>query len=160
MMLTRYESYNLIDRFHDEINRLFNTSPGSSAAPPTSWAPVVDILEDELRYVLRVDVPGVERKDIDITLEDTVSPSRVNAARTRGRQAGYRRHERAMEFFRRSPARFRRYRRYQCGNDGVLEVEFETGETGSEKITWTDVSHVGGFPVIRPNLSAQCAAPR
>ena len=31
MTQTRYEPYNLIDQFHNEINRLFNTSPGSTA---------------------------------------------------------------------------------------------------------------------------------
>jgi len=100
MTLTRYEPYNLIDQFHNEINRLFNTNPGSAAATPTSWVPAVDILEEEHRYVLRADVPGVERKDIDITLEDTVltikGERRVYSEE--GRQA-YRRRERGNGIF-------------------------------------------------------------
>ena len=117
MMLTYFEPYRLIDRFHGEINRMFNATPKSSEAASTRWIPAFDVLEDEARYVLRADVPGVERKDLDINLKDSVLT--IKGERTPehadGKQ-GYRRRERHHgQFFRQfTLPRFRRYRRHQC----------------------------------------------
>ena len=51
--------------FQDSLNRLFSDS---SAARP--WAPSVDIFETDNELVLKADVPGIDRKDIDIQLEN------------------------------------------------------------------------------------------
>jgi HSP20 family protein len=72
MILTYFEPYRMIDRFYGEINRMFNVTPESSAAAASRWTPAFDVLEDEARYVLRADVPGVERKHLDINLKDSV----------------------------------------------------------------------------------------
>jgi HSP20 family protein len=102
MILTSYEPYRLIDRFHDEINRLFSASPENSVVPTSRWTPAFDVLEDELRYVLRADVPGVDRKDIDIRLDNSVLTIKGERKpeHADGKQ-GYRRRERRQgQFFR------------------------------------------------------------
>jgi len=48
------------------------------------WMPAVDIREEEKQFVLHADLPGVEAKDIDITLEKgelTIRGRRQTAAR-------------------------------------------------------------------------------
>lgn len=37
-----------------------------------SWAPAVDLKENKKGYVIRADLPGIESKDIDVTLENGV----------------------------------------------------------------------------------------
>ena len=35
-----------------------------------SWMPAVDVIEEDDRYLLKADLPGVDAKDIDIVFED------------------------------------------------------------------------------------------
>ena len=68
MSLIRYEPSNLLTQFHDEISRLFDARYN----PTSEWTPAVDVKETEKTYIIHADVPGVDTKDIDITLEDGV----------------------------------------------------------------------------------------
>src|SRR3990167_8346120 len=67
------------------------------------WRPQIDIKEEPERYLVRADVPGVDPKDIEITLEGgmlTIRGSRVEEGKDE--REGYRRVERfSGEFFRR-----------------------------------------------------------
>jgi HSP20 family protein len=73
MALIRYEPINLFDQFDNEINRFFNGMKTQRAAnQERGWMPAVDIHEEDDRFVLSADIPGVERKDVEITLEDGV----------------------------------------------------------------------------------------
>lgn len=56
----------LIDSFFDDA--FFAPSKLRSAA--TSWIPPVDLSQDEDRFYLRADLPGMTREDIDLTVED------------------------------------------------------------------------------------------
>jgi HSP20 family protein len=51
--------------FQDTVNRLFSDQ---TATRP--WAPSVDIFETDNELVLKADVPGVDLKDIDISIEN------------------------------------------------------------------------------------------
>ena len=82
--LTRYEPWSLHRDFLNEFNRLFDRANGSdeSTSAVAEWAPSVDIEEHADRYVLHADVPGVDPKDIEITLDKgvlTLSGSREKA---------------------------------------------------------------------------------
>ncbi len=73
MSLIRYEPVSLFDRFDHELNRFFTHSRPVAAANETrDWAPAVDIREEDDRFVLIADIPGVRREDVDVTLEDGV----------------------------------------------------------------------------------------
>lgn len=37
-----------------------------------AWLPAADIKEDEAKYYVHVDLPGIEPKDVDVTLEGNV----------------------------------------------------------------------------------------
>src|SRR3984957_3824944 len=59
----------------DQINRLFNdaferTSNQESNLP--TWAPAVDIHENEQELIVKADLPGVEAKDLDIRVENNI----------------------------------------------------------------------------------------
>ena len=69
-----------IDRFHQEMNQLFdNFFRGFPLAPfseglKDSWQglmrPQVDISEGKTNYTITVEVPGVDEKDIELTIID------------------------------------------------------------------------------------------
>jgi HSP20 family protein len=57
------------------MNRLFRESCSSEgpdeALMTTSFAPPVDIYEDEHNIILKLEVPGIDDKDIDVRIENT-----------------------------------------------------------------------------------------
>lgn len=69
MALARYETRNPWSQFHQEINRMLGEN---SNVVTSDWVPVVDIKEEKDRFVLHADLPGVDRENIDITMEDGV----------------------------------------------------------------------------------------
>lgn len=105
MYVTRYEPWTLMSRLHRDLDRLMSAHPAAGEEQQTvvDWAPAVDIREEEGQFVLHADLPGVEPKDIDVTLEKgvlTIRGRRELAARDE--RNGYRRVERvAGEFYRR-----------------------------------------------------------
>jgi len=51
----------------NRVNSLFrDLNDGEDAAPAPSFAPAVDIYEDAQKVVLKLEVPGVDQKDLDI----------------------------------------------------------------------------------------------
>jgi HSP20 family protein len=75
MALLRYEPWNTLNQLHGQISRYldreYNEDAVSSAAT-ADWAPLADIEEYKDKFVLRIDVPGVDLAAIDITLDHGV----------------------------------------------------------------------------------------
>ena len=87
--VTRYEPWALHREMLNEFNRLFerNGSNDESTSAVADWAPSVDIDEHTDKYVLHVDVPGVDPASIEITLENgvlTLAGSREKAVEQKG----------------------------------------------------------------------------
>jgi HSP20 family protein len=126
MLLSRYEPYNLFDQFNNEVNRLFTTTPRRTAAAHADWVPDVDIREDEDRFVLMVDLPGIDRKDVEITVDDGVlSLTGQRATVTEEVKDNYRRRERSQgEFLRQFtlPETAAAENISASARDGVLEI--------------------------------------
>ncbi len=102
MAMVRYEPINLFDRFNNEINRFLTGNPtqDETVPPARDWMPAVDILEEDSRYVLFADLPGVERSDIDISLEEGVLTIKgERRAESETQTDGYRRRERLRGSF-------------------------------------------------------------
>jgi HSP20 family protein len=75
MTIGHYEPWRLFNRFHRDIDRVFNDDASSSEAANSSditWLPVVDVHEEAERFVVRADLPGVDPKDVEITAEKGV----------------------------------------------------------------------------------------
>ena len=75
MALMRYEPWNLLNQLQREVNRLFETSRVSDEETGNilaDWMPAVDIKEEPTQFVIHADLPGVDIKDIEITLENGV----------------------------------------------------------------------------------------
>jgi HSP20 family protein len=73
MTLIRYQPWHL--GLQRQIEQIFGDSFGAPAANSESsiaWVPTVDIHEEQDKFVVRADLPGVESKDISITAENRV----------------------------------------------------------------------------------------
>jgi HSP20 family protein len=134
MALVRYEPWNLLDRLQKEFNRQDLIDPyagrdvgdDSSDVVTSRWRPAVDIKEEEDRFVIYADLPGVDPKDIEITMEQGVLTLKgERSEETKEEHEGYKRVERVSGSF---------YRRFSLpdtadaerieakGKNGVLEI--------------------------------------
>src|SRR2546422_11740186 len=72
-VLTRWDPFREFTTLQDRMNRLFRDSFGSEsqeALTSTSFAPAVDVYEDEHNVTLKIEVPGIDEKDIDVRIEN------------------------------------------------------------------------------------------
>jgi len=72
-VLTRWDPFREFSTLQDRMNRLFQQSfsDGREEALTTStFAPAVDVYEDEHNVTLKIEVPGIEEKDIDVRVEN------------------------------------------------------------------------------------------
>lgn len=65
-----------MEEFSDRLNRFFTgrTRETGDKEPlvVTDWMPAVDIQETETEYLLNVEMPGVEKDDVKVTVEDGI----------------------------------------------------------------------------------------
>jgi HSP20 family protein len=73
-VITRWDPFREFTTVQDRLNRLFRESYGSEgreeALTTSAFAPAVDVYEDEHNVTLKVQVPGIDEKDIDIRIEN------------------------------------------------------------------------------------------
>lgn len=73
MLITRDEPWTVVSQLQNEINRVFgNLNDGESSSATADWMPAVDIREFVDRFELLVDLPGVDPKQVEITLDNSV----------------------------------------------------------------------------------------
>src|ERR1700704_1937145 len=71
--VTRFDPFREFVTLQDRMNRLFReTQPEGpeEALTTTSFAPAVDIYEDEHNITLKIEVPGIDEKDIDVRIDN------------------------------------------------------------------------------------------
>ena len=105
MTFARFEPWSVVDMLHRDLDRLargYRADSGSDESV-ADWVPAVDIIEEDARYVLRADLPGVQASDIDLSMDaGTLTISGSREATVSGDNGGYQRLERANgRFFRR-----------------------------------------------------------
>ena len=80
MAIVRWEPFRDLVSIQDRMNRIFDeafrggTRPSSSDEEWSlgSWAPAVDIFEQDGNIVLKAELPGVDPKDVDVRVENNV----------------------------------------------------------------------------------------
>lgn len=85
-----------------EFNRFFEGGPRQETAL-NAWTPAVDVYEDESAFLIKVDLPEINREDVKVNLEDNVlSISGERRFENEERREGYHRVERSYGQFYRS----------------------------------------------------------
>ena len=132
MNLIRYNNpWGLMDRLHRDVDRLVSARLLAGDDEQTGelggWAPAIDVKEEEGRFLIHADVPGVNADDLEVTMEDgVVSIQGRRQTSTESDNDGWHRVERVSGRF---------YRRLALPdtadaegikaeyNNGVLEIE-------------------------------------
>jgi HSP20 family protein len=71
--ITHWDPFRGVTSLQDQVNRLFEGAfvrGRTGQADLAAWAPAVDIYEGQNELVAKIDLPGVDEKDIDIRLEN------------------------------------------------------------------------------------------
>src|SRR5947209_17827970 len=104
-VLTRWEPFREFSTLQDRRNGLFRESyDGQDQSLATSsFAPAVDVYEDEHNVTLKIEVPGIDEKDIDIRVENnTLTVHGERKIEKEEKEENYRRVERQYGSFTRS----------------------------------------------------------
>jgi HSP20 family protein len=138
--VTRWDPFEIFDSLEDEMARFWRTprriGPWTVGWPPSRlglrgqtpapWAPRMDVFEKDGNLVVKAELPGVKKEDIQITLEGndlTVRGERAEESEVK--EENYYRCERSYgSFYRRLPLPFD-VSADKIGanfNDGVLEI--------------------------------------
>src|ERR1700738_2525563 len=109
-LLTRWEPLREFSTMQDRINRInrlfresYTPEGPEEALTTTSFAPPVDIYEDEHNITLKLDVPGIDEKDIDVRIDNnTLTVHGERKIEKEEKEENYRRVERQYGSFTRS----------------------------------------------------------
>jgi HSP20 family protein len=112
---------NRVNRF---IERMFN-EPIAGMSPPESigWVPAMDIVETPKEITLTAKLPGIDQKDIDVSVENGVLTVRGEKSEERKDEE-----EKKIYLFERSYGSFQRAFALPNGVDGsTISAEFDKG---------------------------------
>jgi HSP20 family protein len=109
-LLTRWEPFRDFSTMQDRMNRMnrlfresYSPEGPEEALTSTSFAPPVDIYEDEHNITLKLEVPGIDEKDIDVRIQDnTLTVHGERTIEKEEKEENFRRVERQYGSFTRS----------------------------------------------------------
>jgi HSP20 family protein len=123
MSLVRHNPWSLFDQLQRELNRYPQKPEEDSGDVVTSdWAPAVDIKEEDDRFLLVADIPGVDPKDIEVHMENgilSIKGERESEKKTE--REGYKRIEREHGVF------YRRFTMPEGVNPEGIEANSKNG---------------------------------
>ncbi len=67
---TRWDPFDDMKRMQERLNRLFGEEERSDMMDIDTMSPLVDIKEKDDNIVVTTDLPGVDKKDVDIDIRD------------------------------------------------------------------------------------------
>jgi HSP20 family protein len=71
MAITRWDPFREVVSLQNRVNSLFrNLNEGEDPVATVGFVPPVDVYEDAQKVVLKLEVPGIEEKDLDVRVED------------------------------------------------------------------------------------------
>ncbi|MGA2046722.1 MAG: Hsp20/alpha crystallin family protein [Terracidiphilus sp.] len=71
MTITRWYPFGEVAALQSRVNSLFrDLNDGQDTVSATGFVPAVDVYEDAQKIVLKLEVPGIEEKDLDIRVEN------------------------------------------------------------------------------------------
>ena len=133
MFLQKAEAANpfaFMRRVTEELDRAFGLRgevPGLPAFYSRMWAPEIEVLERDGKFVVRVDLPGLKKEDVKIEVtHDELTIEGERKLETEDKEEGFYRTERTYgTFYRRIgiPEHVKAENAVAAFKDGVLEIE-------------------------------------
>ena len=108
MSLVKWDPFVELEDVSKQLNRIFNKFPARNEASRelltmADWAPNVDITETDTAYLIKGEIPGVNKEDIKVNIENgmiTMSGDRKQEKEEKGKK--FHRIERSYGSFMRS----------------------------------------------------------
>jgi HSP20 family protein len=125
-----------------EINRMFDSlfeggMQDSTDLPTSSWSPSLDIAENDNAYVVKVELPGVNKDDVRITMQENVLTIRGEKKQEKeSKGSNFHRTERSYGAFQRSFSLLSSVKSEKIEaayNDGILTVTLPKAESAKPK---------------------------
>jgi HSP20 family protein len=134
----RWEPFRELEQLQDQMDRLMQTawSPGGDGNGGV-WMPVADIEETEDAWIVETELPGVDRKDVNVELRDSEliisgeikEKERKGILRRRTRRTGRFEYRVALP----GPGPYDSDQVSASLHDGVLTVRVPKAETGKPR---------------------------
>jgi HSP20 family protein len=130
MVITRWDPFRNVLTLQNRANSLFRDfNDGDDASTTASFVPAVDIYEDAQKVVLKLEVPGIEEKDLDVRVENnTLTVKGERKFEKEEKEENFRRIERRYGSFYRAftvPSTVDTEHVQANYNAGVLKVELK-----------------------------------
>ncbi len=135
MSLARWDPFRELEALQEDVNRLFQESmarPRRETSAARVWAPPVDVVEDDEKIIVRAEIPGMKKEDIDIELTgDTLTIRGERKLENEEKKENMVRVERAYGRFQRSftigvPVKSNEVK--AAYRDGILEITIPKSE--------------------------------
>jgi len=149
MAILRWDPFRDLVSIQERMNRLFDQTLARTRGEEeegiatSTWMPSVDIYETPDRVVLKAELPGLTREDIDINVRNnTLTLRGERKFEKEVKEENYLRIERAYGSFQRSftlPATIQQDKIKAVFTDGVLEVSLPKAEEARPKQVKIDV---------------------
>ncbi len=146
MTLTRWNPAREILGMEKEFSKLFDSFNNRFGLKATRnddelmnavWSPLTDVIEDEEKYSLRLDLPGVKKEDVKITfVNGQLSISGERHSETEKKDATYHHVERSFGKYYRAfnlPEKIMEDKIDAEFNDGILNITIPKAEEAKPK---------------------------
>lgn len=136
--MQRRDPFELLDTFQEEMARLwgqgwpfsglsFPRRMGQLFSSPTMWVPRIDVFEKDKNLVIKAELPGAKKEDIEVTLDhgDLVLHGEHKGESEVKEESYYRKERSYGSFYRRIPLSFEVDANTikATMTDGVLEIQ-------------------------------------
>lgn len=129
MTLIKFEPFRDLDLMNTNIRRFFDDFPATAQEFSSTYHPQIDIYEDDKKIYFEAEVPGISKKDLNISVHDNVlmvTGEKKKELEQKGKN--FFRSERSYGSFTRSftlPDEVNTEKIEAKFNDGILKIEIE-----------------------------------
>ena len=142
MAIVRWDPFRDLMGLQERMNELFERTlrrrgPEDEVLAPATWSPAVDIYETDEKLVLKVELPGLKKEDINIEVRDnTLTLKGERKFEKEVKEENYHRIERVYGSFHRPftlPSTIKQEKIEAAFKDGILEISLPKAEEAKPK---------------------------
>ena len=127
MNLVKWDPFKELEDVSNRLNRIFgrslaSTEPNQEILAMADWTPSADISETDTAYLIKAEIPGVNKEDVKVTLQDgmlTIQGERKQEKEEKDKK--FHRIERSYGSFVRS------FRIPEDADESAVKAEFKDG---------------------------------
>ncbi len=138
MRLIRWQPFSEMESLRTQMDRMFDELAGLNRQSSTDWTPAIEIQDREDNLVLRVEIPGVEAKDLDIQVaREAVAISGEHRYENKAQEQGFFRTELRYGSFQRTiplPVAVENNQVQAEFKDGILKLTLPKAQEARHKV--------------------------